>query len=81
MAISSEKRRRIRATIEAEALTYQWLLYRLEKDCGIIISKSQLSQLLSGAREMSMYATYSGEQIIDSALEILNMYTARYAVS
>lgn len=80
MAISAEKRRRIRAIIEAEALTYQWLLFRLEKDCGIMISKSQLSQLLGGAREWAAsQASYNGEQVIDSALSILNTYTERYA--
>ena len=66
--------REIRAKLDRNYLSVQWLVYRLFRDHGLDISRSGLSHILGGERTKGERT----EQIIDACEQILAAYEAVY---
>lgn len=69
-----ERATRIKARMEANRLTAQWLMLRLSKEHNIEIDKSSLSQILSGTR----VAGEKPEQVLSATEQVLDRYEEFY---
>lgn len=45
--------RRVKARLERNRLTQKWLAFRLDRDYGVVIAKSQVSEIIDGKRSMT----------------------------
>ena len=68
-----EKRDAVRAMLCRNRLSQAWLIFELEK-AGVLVDKSSLSEILSGARQKKKAA-----EVIEAAYVILARYESHYA--
>ena len=50
--VTVDNARAVKEALERNRLTQLWLIYRLDKDFGIRVKKSQLSEILDGKRTL-----------------------------
>ena len=64
----------LKQRLERARLTQAWLMFRLDRDFGISIKKSYLSELLDGKRPLG----YKTRRIIWCGIKVMDEYEAYY---
>ena len=64
----------VRARLDRNRLTQKWLIFRLDRDWGISVKKSQLSEILDGKRALGPKT----QKLIWCSLRVIDEYERFY---
>lgn len=67
--------RRVKERLERNRLTQKWLSFRLDRDFGIVMSKSHISEIIDGKRAM----THKNRRVVWCCHKVLDEYERFYS--
>ena len=66
--------RHVKERLERARLTQKWLSFRLDRDFGIVMKKSHISEIIDGKRPM----THKNRRVIWCCHKVLDEYESIY---
>ena len=72
--ITSDDAVEVKRALERNRLTQKWLMFRLDRDFGIKVKKSYLSQIVDGGRQLGPKA----QRMIWCCLRVIEEYETFY---